>query len=42
MITKLGLSTLKDPNKKIYVGIDNGKKIGVTRFDFDKNFQKYQ
>ena len=29
-------NTLKDPNKKIYVGIDNGKKIGVTRFDFDK------
>ena len=29
-------NTLKDPNKKMYVGIINGKKIGVTRFDFDK------
>tara|TARA_B100001063_G_C16475813_1_gene410091 strand:+ start:131 stop:586 length:456 start_codon:yes stop_codon:yes gene_type:complete len=29
-------NTLNDPNKKMYVGIVNGKKIGVTRFDFDK------
>lgn len=28
--------TLEDPNKKIYIGIFKGKKIGVTRFDFDK------
>jgi len=28
--------TLEDPNKKMYVGIINGKKIGITRFDFNK------
>ena len=33
-------SSLINPNIKLYIGTTEGKKVGITRFDFDKSKNK--
>ena len=33
-------NTLTNPNKKMYIGLVNGEKIGITRFDFNEKLMR--